>query len=130
MELGNLMFNTNNQNQLYECPLWVVALLREIESQISRVYWNKNHQEWNSAFGNTGNEFHNSIIDIHAYAWEEDNEVEANFKCNNIEISWYKYLGRDTTINIDPESKDFKEVIVNMFDKAIESVLNMEDYDD
>ena len=39
MELGNLMFNTN-KNQQYECPRWIVALLNELDNQLHRVMWN------------------------------------------------------------------------------------------
>lgn len=41
MELGNLMFNTN-QNQQYDCPHYIIALLKEIDNQLSRIMWNKN----------------------------------------------------------------------------------------
>ena len=35
MELGNLMFNTN-QNQQYDCPHYIIALLKEILNQVYR----------------------------------------------------------------------------------------------
>ena len=36
LELGNLMFNTN-ANQQYECPRYIVALLRDIDRQLDRI---------------------------------------------------------------------------------------------
>ena len=45
LELGNLMFNTN-ANQKYECPNYIVALLREIQRQLDRIMWNINQKEF------------------------------------------------------------------------------------
>ena len=130
MELGNLMFNTNNKNQRYYCPDWVIALLADIDNKLSLVYWNKNQLEYESPFQNTGNEFHNSVFDVYAYAWEEDASRDYNFKCSNVEISWYKWFGRDTTINIDPQSDTFADSIISMYNKALSSIRDMEDFDE
>lgn len=117
MELGNLMFNTN-QNQQYNCPHYIIALLNEIDNQLLRIMWNKNQKEYESPFGNTGNKFFNKVFQVQAYEWNEDIEQQFNFKYKDIEISWYKYLGRDTTINkeITPEEA------VDMFNDCIDSL--------
>ena len=117
MELGNLMFNIN-QNQQYSCPHYVIALLNEIANQLSRIMWNKNQKEYESPFGNTGNKFFNKVFQVQAYDWNEDIEQQFNFKYKDIKISWYKYLGRDTTINkeITPEEA------TKMFDDCINSL--------
>ena len=117
MELGNLMFNTN-QNQQYSCPHYVTALLNEIDNQLLRIMWNKNHKEYESPFGNTGNKFFNKVFQAQAYDWNEDIEQQFNFKYKDVKISWYKYLGRDTTINkeITPEEA------VHMFNDCINSL--------
>ena len=129
MELGNLMFNFGNKNQHYSCPEFVVTLLRGIERKISLVYWNKNQKEWESAFGNTGNQYFNGTIEVMAYSWNDEEEQPYNFKCGDIEISWYKYLGRDTTINVDPSTEGFNDLMVDMFNKAMQS-LEESDIDD
>lgn len=122
LELGNLMFNTN-KNQIYECPKWVIALLDAIDVKLEICYKNKYHKEYDSPFRNTGNRFYNDTFSVEAYNWNDEEEQQYNFKCGNIEISWYKYLGRDTTIN-----KEYSETyIIKMFDKCIESLNNMED---
>lgn len=117
MELGNLMFNTN-QNQQYDCPYYIIALLKEIDNQLLRIMWNKNQKEYESPFGNTGNKFFNKVFQVQAYEWNEDIEQQFNFKYKDIEISWYKYLGRDTTINkeITPEEA------ADMFNDCIDSL--------
>lgn len=117
MELGNLMFNTN-QNQQYDCPYYIIALLKEIDNQLLRIMWNKNQKEYESPFGNTGNKFFNKVFQVQAYEWNEDIEQQFNFKYKDIEISWYKYLGRDTTINkeITPEEA------ADMFNDCINSL--------
>lgn len=120
MELGNLMFNTN-KNQQYECPKWVVALLNELDNQLERVMWNNTQKEYPSPFENTANSFKNNVFEVQAYNWNDDVEQPYNFKCGDIEISWYKYLGRDTTINDEYEP----QAIIDMFNKCLQSILDM-----
>lgn len=121
MELGNLMFNTN-KNQQYECPRWIVALLKELDNQLDRVMWNNTQKEYPSPFENTANSFKNDVFEVQAYNWSDDIEQPYNFKCGDIEISWYKYLGRDTTINNEYEP----QVIIDMFNKCLQSILDMD----
>lgn len=121
MELGNLMFNTN-KNQQYKCPRWIVALLKELDNQLDRVMWNNTQEEYSSPFENTSNSFKNDVFEVQAYDWNVDIEQPYNFKCGDIEISWYKYLGRDTTINDEYEP----QVIINMFNKCLQSILDMD----
>lgn len=121
MELGNLMFNTN-KNQQYECPKWIVALLKELDNQLDRVMWNNTQKEYPSPFENTSNSFKNDVFEVQAYDWNDDIEQPYNFKCEDIEISWYKYLGRDTTINGEYEPQK----IIDMFNKCLKSILNMD----
>lgn len=124
MELGNIMFNNGNRNQNYECPEFVIALLERIESIIENIYWNENQEEWDSAFRNTGNEYILGDLIIKAYNWNDDYEQQYNFKYKDIEISWYKYLGRDTTINLDLNNNDNKIYILNLFDEIINLLKN------
>lgn len=121
LELGNIMFNTN-KNQQYDCPRWVVALLNELDDQLDRVMWNIHQEEYHSPFENTANSFKNDVFEVQAYSWNDDVEQAYNFKCDDIEISWYKYLGRDTTINGEYEPQK----IIDMFNKCLESILDMD----
>lgn len=121
MELGNLMFNTN-KNQQYDCPRWIVALLNELDNQLDRVMWNIHQEEYPSPFDNTSNTFKNDVFEVQAYSWDDEVEQPYNFKCDGIEISWYKYLGRDTTINGEYEPQK----IIDMFDKCLQSILDMD----
>ncbi len=121
MELGNLMFNTN-KNQQYECPKWIVALLNELDNQLDRVMWNNTQKEYPSPFENTANSFKNDVFEVQAFDWNDDIEQPYNFKCEDIEISWYKYLGRDTTINGEYEPQK----IIDMFNKCLKSILDMD----
>ena len=122
MELGNLMFNTN-KNQSYECPRYVGALLEALDNMLCIKMWNKYQEEYSSPFGNTGNKFKNSVFEVEAYSWDDEYEQPYNFKWKDIEISWYKYLGRDTTIN----KKITPEEAVKMFNECIESLEYIEE---
>jgi hypothetical protein len=119
LELGNLLWNVGNANQVYNCPRWVVALLADIEKEISRIYWNKNQTEWSSAFRNTGAEYKGKCFEVHAYSWNDDDDQPCNFQCDDIKISWYKHLFRNPTININPASPGFDTKIICMYEKIM-----------
>ena len=130
MELGNLAFN-HNTNQNYDCPYYVVALLKELGNQLERVYWNKNQEEYDNPFENTGNRFSNGVFEVQAYSWDDENPTDYNFKyyvgdkanIKDIEISWYKYLGRDTTVNQLLDSN----IYIDMFNNCLYSIFKMEE---
>ena len=86
-------------NKIFPCPDWIIALLKDIDNRLQIAYWNKNQEEMLSPFGNTGNSYKGSNFEVQAYNWNEETEQPYNFKYKDIEISWYKYLGRGTTIN-------------------------------
>ena len=117
LELGNIMFNTN-KNQILNCPRWVVALLENINNKLKIVAWNTDHKEFDSPFENTGNRWSNDVFEVQAYSWDDEISQPYNFKCGEIEISWYKYLGRDTTINAEYTEKE----LIDMYNKCIESL--------
>ena len=73
------------------------AAIEYLESEISRLYWNKHQEEWESAFRNTGNSYKSSVFSVKAYNW--GNEEDGSFKWRDIEISWYKNFGRGTYSN-------------------------------
>lgn len=125
LELGNLLFNESNKNQTFECPDYVVALLEKINNELSRVYWNQHQEEYCSPFSNSGNNYKGECFEVNAYAWDtEDDDIQNyNFKYKDIEISWYKHLGRDTTINreIKPEEA------IEMFDTILKEIYQTEE---
>ena len=84
--------------------------------------WNKNQKYYDSPFSNTGNSFKNDIFGVEAYSWDDDYEQPYNFKYKDIEISWYKYLGRDTSINKEISEKE----AVDMYKICLNSLLNLE----
>lgn len=121
LELGNLMFNTN-KNQAYRCPEWIIALLSDINRKLKIVAWNTGHKDFDSPFENTGNSWANDVFEVQAYSWNDEERQPYNFKCGDIEISWYKYLGRDTTINGEYD----KDTIINMYNRCMESLYRID----
>ena len=93
--------------------------------------WNIEQKDFDSPFDNTGNSFRLGNFEIHAYNWNDDESQEYNFiykvdknKANmpDLKISWYKYLGRDTTINQELDSN----VVIQIFDDIINQLLTFE----
>lgn len=110
--------------KVFETPRYMDALLESIESELERIMWNITQEEYDSPFRNTGNEFVCDTFEVHAYYWGDDEkEIERpNFKCGDIEIHWYKHVGRGCTINkpITPETA------IKMYNKCVEALLKYE----
>lgn len=102
----------------YDCPEYIVALLRYIEWKLCISMWNLNQEEFDSPFQNTGNKYKNNIFEVEAYSWDDEETQEYNFKYKDIEITWYKYLGRNTRIN---KKITFKEA-EDMFNDCVQSI--------
>ena len=63
-------------------------------------------------FDNTGAKYKGKKFEIHAYSWSEEEEQEFNFKWRDIKISWYKCLGRGTTINRKMKHREVEEMLM------------------
>lgn len=70
------------------------AVLNELESQMSRLYWNKNQKEMDSPFQNTGTEYSNDTFSVRAYNWDTDDDYLPNFVYKDLKIWWYKHSNR------------------------------------
>lgn len=115
--LEKLIFSSNTMYR-YTCANWIVALLRDLDRRLKIAMWNNNQEEYSSPFDNTGNEYIGNVFEVHAYSWDDDVKYNFNFKCGNIEISWYKYLGRDTIINGIYSSNE----IIKMYELCLEEI--------
>ena len=84
---------------------------------------NKKRELYDNPFDNTGNSFKNDVFEVQAYNWNDDIHQDYNFKWQDVEISWYKYLGRDTTINKHLTEKEARV----MYDACLASIRAMEE---
>lgn len=97
----------------------IVAVLREIEREMERLYWNKHQKELNSPFSNTSEKYENKTFKVKAYDWNDDN-IEPNFEYKGLRVWWYKHLGRADFAELDDElSLDY---LCNMLDDCIKSL--------
>lgn len=120
VEFGQLLY-TNNVIFQQDCPEWIIALLKDLNRHLKRVMWNINQEEYESPFENTGNDFVGENFEVHAYNWNDVGQP-FNFKYKNIEISWYKYLGRGTTINGFYEPRE----IIEMYNVCLNEIERMD----
>jgi hypothetical protein len=95
-EIGQYMFGQPYQK--YKVSHLLMAVLHEIENELCRVMENINQKPYHSPFENYAEHFVCPVFEVHSYSWTGDNQ-EYNFKWKDIKISWYKYLGRGTSIN-------------------------------
>ena len=96
-EIGQVLFGQPYQR--FACPEWLEAFLWHIDRELKRVMQNLEQREWLSPFSNTGTRYQNDTFEVQAYSWGEEEAQEYNFRWEDVRISWYKYLGRGTTVN-------------------------------
>ena len=96
------------------------AALEYLESEISRVYWNKHQEEWQSAFRNTGSSYRTDTFSIAAYNWGD--EKDGSFKWRDIEVNWYKNLGRGTYSNKDITPDEINEMLNDCLNNTTEII--------
>ena len=89
----------NNITDFYEVPQIWDAALSFLDSELRRVLWNITQKEVQSPFANTGQKFKCEAFEVEAYSWDEEYNQPFNFKWRDVEISWYKYLGRGMSAN-------------------------------
>jgi hypothetical protein len=121
------------------CPEWLQAFLEHIEAELDRVMWNKNQEEYQSPFQNTGNSFQNDTFLVRAYDWGWDFNLDSggsglpstpapqpvNFKWKDVDVRWYKHLSRMPELNreVTPDEG------IEMMDECIASLRAGEDLD-
>lgn len=100
-ELGQAVFGQPYKE--FEVPEIMDAALQYIRYELERVRWNIRQQRDPDPFGNYGAEYKNDTFHAVSYSWS-DEEQPYNFKWSDLEISWYKYMGRGMSANqeIDP----------------------------
>jgi len=120
-ELGQMCFGQPWKE--YGCPEWIEAFLNMIRAELDRVMWNIDQKRYDSPFGNTGNRFKNDVFEVEAYSWNDEVNQAYNFKWKDVEISWYKYLGRGMSINQELTH----EKAVQMLDECLKSLREMDE---
>jgi len=84
-EIGQMCFG--QQWKKYEGSNLLIAALQAIDSELRRIMWNANQEEYNSPFDNTGNRYKNDVFEVQAYSWDDSYEQPFNFKWDNVEVS-------------------------------------------
>jgi len=111
-ELGQMCMGQPTQK--LECPDYVAAALE----YLAYFFYDKKISQGNP-FRNTGAKWSNFLFTVNAYDWNEDNIQPFNFKYKDIEISWYKYLGRGMSINREVS----EEECWTMLKECVESIV-------
>lgn len=83
----------------HEIPNLLYAALHVIEEEMVRIMENITQKEYHSPFENYAEHFVCPTFEAHAYSWDEDENQEYNFRWRDVKISWYKYFGRDMSVN-------------------------------
>jgi len=106
LELGHIAFGQPAQE--YHVPEWFENLMHGLSCTLDGVMQLVSDEPFDNPFDNSGGSFENEVFEAHAYSWNDEEEQPYNFKCGDFMMSWYKCLGRDTTMNQDlPDDEPF-----------------------
>lgn len=108
-ELGQMAFGQPFKE--YEASELLIAALNAIREELERVHWNNNQEQIQDPFGNTGGTYMNPTFKVEAYSWDEETPQPFNFKWKDFELSWYKYIGRGTSINREIKPDEINEML-------------------
>lgn len=137
-ELGQAIFGQPHQE--YGASSLMTAALRDISREWERVMWNRWQRTIDNPFDNTGALWVCDTFEVRAYSWaecscdafDEDEEWSSekctcgykpqtyNFKYKDIEVSWYKYLGRGMSQNRSTTPSEIAE----MLESCLEALKN------
>ena len=122
-ELGQMAFGCPSSE--FECPNFIKAGLSMLADEIERVEWNITQQCYDAPTNNNAESYITNIFEMHAYYWGNDENLmeRPNFKYNDFEVRWYKYMGRGMSMNRAINAIEFFEII----DKCLKSVQDKED---
>jgi hypothetical protein len=98
-ELGQMVFGQPSKQ--YQVPDLMEAVLGLLQYRLRTVQWNIHQEELPDPFSNSGGQFLSETFCVEAYDWDEDREQPWNFKWKDLEISWYKYMGRGMSANME-----------------------------
>lgn len=116
-ELDQIMFDTpTDEFELGKLERWAVSNLQKI-AQLTKV------EGLGDNTGGHGVKFQNDVFVMQNYHWcNEGDDCKIaempNFKCGDIEIRWYKYLGRGMSVN----RQVTKEELTEAFQKCRDSL--------
>ena len=102
-------------------PQVVESVLHTIDNELRRCYWNKNQQELESPFSNTGNSFKTDVFEVEAYCWDTPDHWW-NFKYKNFEAAWYKHLSRGFEYRMVDGSEITLEFLENMVSECFKAI--------
>ncbi|KKK64693.1 hypothetical protein LCGC14_2981660, partial [marine sediment metagenome] len=122
-ELGQMIFGQPYKE--HKASNLMIAALRAIGDELGRVMWNIHQEIYASPFDNTGNAFKEiQTFQVEAYSWNEEYEQPWNFKWKDIEVSWYKYYGRGTSVNREVSPLE----IAQMLDACLSVLLEYDEW--
>lgn len=112
-EIGQALFGQPYKQ--YGVPNYLVKALETLDEFLS-VKIEKECGHDCSPFSNTGNSYKCDVFEVEAYSWNEDIEQPYNFKWKDLEVSWYKYLGRGMSMNRETSPKEVKQLLQECLD--------------
>ena len=114
LELGQALFGQPSRQ--FDCPQNVARALDVLCS-----YFELFLKSSDNPFCNTAAKFNCGGFFIQAYWWGDEDESghDINFKYKDLEVSWYKYLGRGMSCNKRKVSDEFLQQMVAEWESVV-----------
>lgn len=112
-ELGQAVFGQPYKQ--FKVPAELEAALGAIEIRLC-LKMEQRDKNFMSPFGNSGNEFKCDAFTVEAYSWGDEVDQPWNFKWRDLEVSWYKYLGRGMSANRKMTTQQVEEMLDDCYE--------------
>lgn len=109
-ELGQAVFSNSPWEEV-EMQSFVENGLRYLADAVAQGDWNKNPA------ANVAAEFGNDVFELRSYCWCDgtreghEDACPPNFKCEDFEARYYKYLGRGSSQNKHISFEEWNEIM-------------------
>lgn len=99
----------------FEVPEWLMAFLEYIREEIRRIEWNDRQEEFDPfehVRGRSPQNYQTGKFEVKGYNWSPENsQADTNFRWRDLEISWYKDLGREMSMNREVSLEEGEEML-------------------
>lgn len=108
-ELGQMLFGQESQE--YDCPEHLKNVLAILSDELEKTLERNPYGQTGNPFDNTGGSFRCDTFVAEAYSWNEEYDQPFNFKYKDVEVSWYKYLGRGMSVNREVPARESAQLL-------------------
>jgi hypothetical protein len=122
-ELGQWAFSNGVFHEHEVPPIWLAAL-EYLCGQIEIAMWNATQERYRIG-SNCAEEFLAGVFEMRDYCWCDGDRLghevgcPPNFRWRDVEINWYKHLGRGMSANVELSPESAQQMLAECVPAAV-----------